>query len=162
MAFYPVAGCKIFIGTALDEKSTDFVASDFTSMVWTEVKKWTQMGDMGDSAAEIPLQIIGEGRDKSQKGTRNAGSMQNIFASIPDDPGQLALIAAEKSSNNYAFKIELNDAPAAGASPKPSQRLFVGLVMSAPETGGGANTVRNLSVNIKINSNIVKVAASAA
>ena len=161
MAFYPVAGCKIFIGSALDEKATDFVASDFTSQTWTEITKWTQMGDFGDSNASVPLQVIGEGRDKAQKGTADAGEMQNIFAAVDTDPGQIALRAAQKTKQNYAFQIIMNDAPAAGASPKPGQRLFVGLVMSARDTGGGPNTVRSLNATVKINSNIVIVPPSA-
>lgn len=161
MAFYPVAGCKFFIGTPVDEKPTDHVVADFSSIVWTEVTKWTQMGDLGDEASPIPLQVIGEGREKTQKGTRNAGTMQNIFAVVPGDAGQDAMRAAEKTQNNYAFKIELNDKPAAGASPKNGVRYFVGLVMSARETGGAANTVRNLAATVNINSNIVGVPASA-
>lgn len=161
MALYSVAGCKFYIGTALDTKTTNFTAVDFTSITWVEVAKWTEAGPMGDTAALITSQIISQGRDEKQKGTRNAGSMQNVFASLPTDPGQIALIAAEKTDDNYAFKVELNDKPAVGAAPKNSLRYFVGLVMSAQETAGGANTVRNLNSTVEINSNIVSVAASA-
>lgn len=161
MAFYPVAGCKFFIGTPLDEKSTDFTEADFASMVWTEVSKWSQMGDLGDSSNLIPIQLIGEERDKQQKGTRSGGTMQNIFVADPTNPGQLALMAAEKTRNNYAIKIELNDKPAVGASPKNGTRMFIGLVQNANETGGAANTPRNLSINIPINSNIVRTQPSA-
>lgn len=161
MALYSVAGCKFYIGTALDTKNTDFVAADFTAITWTEVAKWTEAGPIGDTATLITTPIIGQGRDEKQKGTRNAGSMQNVFASLPTDAGQIALIAAEKTSDNYAFKVELNDKPSSGASPKNSLRYFVGLVMTAQESGGGANTVRNLNSTVEINSNVVRVAASA-
>ncbi|MGH9916723.1 MAG: hypothetical protein ACRD63_15715, partial [Pyrinomonadaceae bacterium] len=62
---------------------------------------------------------------------------------------------------NYPFKIELNDKPAVGAAPKNSLRYFMGLVTSAQEAGGAANTVQSLNSTVEINSNIVKVAASA-
>ncbi len=153
---YPVAGCKIFIGGVLATKAVDFVAADFTSQTWVAIDGWSQMGAIGDSAALITSSIISRGRDLKQKGTRNAGSMQNVFAQIDSDPGQIALIAAEKSPSNYAFKIEFNDAPVGGT---PSQRLFVGLVTTAQEAGGAANTVRNLNSTVEINSNIVSVAA---
>lgn len=160
MSLYPVAGCKIYIGTALDDKSTDFVESDFSSVTWKEIDGWQQMGTAGDTAQIITTSLINRNRDLKQKGTRNAGSMENVFAIVPTDEGQIALIAAEKTNLNYAFKIELNDKPASGAAPKPSQRLFVGLVTSAAEAGGEANTMQMLNATIEINSNIVHVAAT--
>lgn len=158
---YPVAGCKIYIGAAMELPDGDMDASDFSAVTWTEIKKWSQMGAFGDTAALITTQLISEGRDIKQKGTRNAGQMQNVFAVAATDPGQIALIAAEKTLQNYPFKVELNDKPSVGASPKNSLRYFMGLVMSAQEQGGGANTVQNLNATIEINSNIVPVAASA-
>ena len=50
-----------------------------------------------------------------QKGARNAGSMQNVFAINSSDPGQIALIAAEQTRNNYPFKILWDAAPENGA-----------------------------------------------
>lgn len=242
MGLYPVAGCRFFIGGQLSDKSTDFVAADFAGQSWTEVDGWSQMGDIGDSAQVITTSLINRGRDSKQKGTSNAGSMQNVFAKIDTDPGQIAMIAAVKYKQNYAFKIELNDnaevsltgvsmsaaSPgvvskvahglvanqaltfAAGSGTLPtgvvegtqyfvktvssadaftisatpggsaivttgspsgtysvtalkagSQRLFIGLVMGAPETGGDANTIRNMTSTVEINSNIVPVAAAA-
>lgn len=161
MARYSVAGCKIFIGGVLADKSTDFVAADFTSQTWTEITEWVTMGDLGDASADITSQIINEKRDKHAKGTRNAAAMENTFNSDPADPGQIAVIAAEKMSDNYAFKVELNDKPAVGASPKNSLRYFIALVNTARETGGSANTNRMLSVSLQPNSNFVRVAASA-
>lgn len=161
MALYPVAGCRISIGAPVDPASADLTASDFTATVWTEIKGWTQMGDFGDTAELISTQIINSDRDSKMKGTKNAGSMQNVFANDPGDTGQLALIAASKTKNNYPIKIELNDKPAAGASPKNGLRYFHALVMNAVEAGGAANTVRNLNSTLEINSNIVSVAPSA-
>lgn len=160
MSLYPVAGCRIYIGGVLADKATDFVAADFTSQTWVEVDGWSQMGQIGDAGALITTPLINRGRDVKQKGTANAGSMQNVFAIVPGDAGQTALRAAAAPSNksNYAFKIELNDKPD-GVGATASQRLFVGLVMGAQETGGAANTVRNLEATIEINSNVVPVAA---
>lgn len=162
MSLSAVAGQKIFIGTQLDDQADDFVASDFTSIVWTEIDGWSQCGSVGDTAALITTALINRGRDLKQKGTKNAGSMQNVFAIIPDDPGQIALIAASNTNKNYAFKIENNDAATSPPSPvpQPSKRYFVGLVMTAEEPGGEANTIQNLNATIEINSNIVKVAAT--
>ncbi len=150
MALYPVAGSKIFIGGVLSDKATDFVAADFEDEVWVPIDGWSQMGAAGDTAALITSSLINRGRDIKQKGTFNAGQMQNVFAIVDGDTGQEALLAAAQTRNNYAFKVEL----ANGA-----QRLFVALVMSAEEAGGEANTIQNLNSTLEINSNIVKVAA---
>lgn len=237
---YPVAGAKIYIGAALATKASDFVAADFASQSWTEIDGWETMGAIGDAAQVITTSLINRGRDVKQKGTRNAGSMQNVFAILASDPGQIALIAAEKTRSNFAFKIEFDDKPVAASKavtitiaapgvvtwtthglvvgdqvkftttgalptgltagttyyvkttpdadtltvsatpsgsaitttgsqsgthtgttvPTGSQRLFVGLVASAQEAGGGANTVQKLNGTIEINSNIVPVDAT--
>lgn len=162
MSLSAVAGQKIFIGGQLDDQTDDFVAADFTSQTWVEIDGWTQVGAIGDTAALISTDLVNRGRTAKQKGTRNAGQMQNVFAIVPADAGQIALLAAERTSKNYAFKIENNDAATSPASPvpQPSKRYFVGLVMTAEESGGSANTVQSLNATIEINSNIVKVAAN--
>lgn len=159
---YPVAGMRIFIGGVLASKNSDFVEGDFAGQSWIEIDGWETYGAIGDSAALITTQLINRGRDIKQKGTTNAGSMQNNFAVLPDDPGQIALIAAGAGANknNYAFKIEGNDTPASGANPQPTKRYFIGLVMGTPEQGGNANTAQLMQATIEINSNIVRVAAT--
>lgn len=157
---YNVSGCKIYIGGTIAAQSTDFVESDFNSQVWTEIDGWTTMGTFGDNAALTTWELINRGRDVKQKGTANAGSMENVFADIPADAGQIALVAAAQPlvKDNYAFRIELNDR--ATVSGTNGFRYFIGLVMSAEESGGGANDPRNLNSTIEINSNIVRVAAT--
>ena len=106
---YPVAGMKIFIGGVLASKKTNFSVADFASQTWVEIDGWETAGNLGDSAQVITTSLINRNRDIKQKGTRNAGQMQNNFAIVSDDPGQIALIAAEKSPSNYAYKIEGSD-----------------------------------------------------
>lgn len=156
MPLYPVAGCHIYIGGVLSDKSTDFVASDFNGQSWTEVDGWSQMGAHGDTAQVITTALINRNRDIKQKGTSNAGSMQNVFAEIKTDAGQLALIAASLTKSNYAIRIDYNDA----ITTTPTKHYFVALVMSAEAAGGAANTIRNLNSTLEVNSNIVEVAAS--
>jgi hypothetical protein len=160
MALYPVAGCKFYISEdPFPEKSADVVAADFTAVTWQEVGKWTSMGPYGDSAQLITTDLIGEGRTKKMKGTRNAGSMANVFAVDMTDDGQILMIEASETLNNYAFKVELNDSDG-GVGATNSHRLFYGLVMQSQEAGGGANTVQTMNATVEINSNIVTVAAT--
>lgn len=155
---YPVSGAKIYIGQQLAPKSTDFVESDFSTISWTEIDGWTQAGEFGDTAALITSPIINRKRDVKLKGSRNAGSMANVFAIVPGDEGQAAVVAAEADRDDYAFKIEWDDMPDGGTS--PTTHYFIGLVMTAGRTGGDANTPRNLNVTIEVNSNIVEVDAA--
>ena len=153
---YAVAGQRLYIGSApIEAPDDDMELSDFSGVTWIEVKKWAQAGAIGDAAALITTPLIDRARDVKMKGTKNAGSMQVNFGLSLTDAGQLAIIAASKSDLNYPFKIVGVDEPAVGSAPAPSERLFVGLVMSAQEAGGAANTAQMLNSTIEINSNIV-------
>ncbi len=161
MPIFSTAGSKLSIGAAIDEKNIDFVAADFTSQTWVEIKNLETLGSLGDTSEAINQAIIGESRVKTLKGARTASTMEIVAALDYADAGQLALIAAEKQSSAFAFKLELADKPAAGASPKNSIRYFIAKVMSIVEAYEGANSVVNLTATLGVNSNIVKVAASA-
>jgi hypothetical protein len=143
MSLFPVAGSHIYIGGVLSDKNADFVASDFTSQTWTEIDGWSQAGTIGDAGALITTPLINRGRDAKQKGTANAGSMQNIFAFNASDAGQLALIAASLPSNknNYAFKILWNDAA-------PVTSAVVTVTIAAP--GVVTDTAHGLSVGDQV------------
>lgn len=149
---FPVAGSHFYIGGVKATQSTDFTESDFSAESWTEVDGWSQCGAIGDTAALITTQLINRSRDLKQKGTSNAGQMQNVFARISSDSGQAALLSAAAASNksNYAFKIAWSSGDV---------WYFVGLAMSSNQSGGGANTIANINCTVEINSNVVEVNA---
>jgi len=111
MALFPVAGDRIYIGGVLSDKNADFVAADFAAQTWVEIDGWQSAGPIGDSAQEIATDLINRGRTIVQKGTRRSPAMENSFAIVPGDAGQAALIAAERTKFNYAFRIVRDDAP---------------------------------------------------
>lgn len=156
---FATAGAKLFIGAQLNAKAADFVLGDFASQSWVEVNWLENIGAFGDEAAAITFDAIGEGRTQKLKGNRNAGDMSIVCALDYEDSGQIALRAAEATDYNYAFKVEFDDAPT--GSGDPSERYFIGLVMSARETLDTANNVMKMNVVVAINSNIVRVNASA-
>lgn len=160
---FSTAGSKLSIGAAKTFGGTDFTATDFTSgsPVYTEITGTTNLGSAGDAAELITSNHINVNRTRKLKGTRNAGSMQVVCDLDYADAGQLAVIAAEKTKDTYAFKVEFNDKPATGASPKNSMRYFTALVMSASEQWDEANNTMKLNITLEIDSNIVRVAASA-
>lgn len=108
---YSVAGCRYYIGPAVNLPDIDVVEADFASTTWTEVTKYMEAGSLGDASALITTPLIDRKRDLKQKGTRNAPSRQDNFGVAPSDPGQIAMIAAEKTDYNYPFRVDLNDTP---------------------------------------------------
>lgn len=143
---YSVSGSTIAIGGVLASKATDFVAGDFASQTWTNIDGWESAGSVGDTADVIKTNLINRDRVLKQKGSNDAGSMENNFAIIDADPGQVALIAASKTDSNYAFKVTWNGGDV---------QYFIGLVTEAPRAGGTSNTVQMLKAKIEINSNVV-------
>lgn len=156
---FAVAGARFYIGSAaMTVPTTDVTEATFSAVSWIEVDGWETMGAIGDAANEIVTQLINRGRDTVQKGTRRSPTQQHNFAVNTSDAGQQAMIAAEAAQYNYPFKLVFDDAPSAGT---PSEKKFIGLVLSAQEQGGGANTTRMLQCSVAPNTNIVSKAASA-
>jgi hypothetical protein len=151
-----VAGAKFYIGATHVTQTTDFVAADLSGDVYTLVDGWKTMGKYGDSSALITTDIINRGRTTKQKGTTNAGNMQNVFAEVNGDAGQAMMRTAQTSKNNYSFKIVYDDSLGVNGTTE----YFIGLVMNWAGAGGDANTDRDMEATIEINSNIVRVDAA--
>lgn len=133
------------------------MVADFASQTWVEIGEVEALGTVGDTSAEITFDSISANRTRRLKGTRNAGSMEVVCGIDYEDPGQIALIAAEKTIHDYAFRIVMNDAPAGGT---PSERLFVAKIGSAAEALETANNVMKLNASLWVNSNVVHVDAA--
>ncbi|MGK7661962.1 MULTISPECIES: hypothetical protein [unclassified Marinovum] len=159
MPIFATAGATLHIGAALAAKQTNFVASDFDSQTWTEIKETESLGSFGDTSQEILFDSVASRRTRRIKGSRNAGSMEVICGIDYADAGQIAAIAAEKTSDNYAFKLVFDDAPSGGT---PSERYFIAMVGGATEQLDTANNVMKLNLSLWINSNVVRVNAAEA
>jgi hypothetical protein len=158
MTIYATNGAKLYIGGVTATKSTDFVVGDFSGETFVEIGETEGLGSVGDTSAEILFEGISDARARRLKGVRNAGAMDIVCGIDYADAGQIALLAAEKTSHNYAFKLVLNDAPAGGT---PSERYFVAAVGSAVEAYDTANNVMKLNASLWVNSNVVRVNAAA-
>lgn len=160
MTIFTTAGTRIYIGGPLAAKSSDFIVADFAgqSALWVEIDETEGLGSAGDTSAEVTFDAVNSARTRRLKGTRSAGTMDIVCGLDPNDPGQIALIAAERTKGDYAFRVVLADAPVGGT---PSERLFVAQVGSAAEQYDTANSVAKLNASLWINSNIVKIAAEA-
>ncbi len=157
MAFFATNGSKFYIGGAKSAPSGALASSDFTGTTWTEVKGLENLGSAGDTSEAVTFQTVDMERSQTIKGSRSAGTMEIVVAVNATDAGQIAVIAAEKTIHDYAFRLVLNDAPEGGT---PSERMFVGKVMSQSEQFDAANNVVKMKASIAINSNIVRVNAA--
>lgn len=157
MTIYTTAGTRLYIGGPLAAKSSDFEAADFASQMWVEIDETEGLGSAGDTSSEVTFDGINSGRTRRLKGTKNAGTMEVVCGLDPADPGQIALVAAERAKGDYAFRVVLADAPVGGT---PSERMFVAQVGSASETYDSANSVMKFNATLWINSNIVKIDAA--
>lgn len=161
MTVHATAGLKVYIGGTMEQQSDDFVLADFTTppQTWVEIKEVEAAGSVGDTSEAVNFTAISDARTKVLKGPRSAGTMELICGIDADDAGQLAIIAAEKTPYDYAFKVVFNDAPPGGT---PSERYFIAKVMSQSEQYDQANSVMKLNASLGVNSNIVRVAAEEA
>lgn len=114
---FATAGAVLSIGTApMVFNGTDFSAADFAGVTWKKIGGTTNLGSAGDTSELISSNHIDTQRTRKTKGTRNAGQMQVVSDLDYADEGQLAVVAAEKSSHSYPFKVTLNDAPPPASS----------------------------------------------
>lgn len=156
MAIFTTAGAKLYIGGPLNGPTV--TPSSFTGIVWVQVRRLENLGNLGDTSEEVTFDDIGEARRIKLKGVRDAGTMEVVAAIDPADAGQTAVRAAEATPNDYAFRLVFNDAPVGGT---PSERRFVGKVMSVAEVFDTAANVMKLNMSIGVNSNVVPTDAAA-
>lgn len=163
MAISATAGDKLFIGpvvnadiiNAMDDESAVTFFEAFTSGDWTEVEEVEDLGEHGDTSEEITFTAINNRRVRKLKGPRNAGTKNIVVGRDPTDPGQQAMVAAEGTDFNYAFKIEYADAR--DENHTDSVEYFAGMVMSKATNQGNVSNVTRRTFPIGINTGIYEV-----
>lgn len=159
---YSMKGAKLYIGAAVAIKSGAWVVGDFTTPLTakTEIKEPETMASAAEEFAELAFENISDGAVRVLKGSRKGGLMDFTHGHDYADAGQIAVKAAFEAEGDYAFEIEWADKPSSGASPKNSRRLFIGKVMKMSDGGEGAG-VAKFTYSVQLNSNVVRVNASA-
>jgi len=156
MGFTPSNGTKLYVGPVADINVD--TASEYAGLTYVEVKGVTNLGEFGDSSADITSSELNDNRVQHAKGTRDGGSPAFVCNNYPDDAGQQAMYAAESDNNDYAFKIVFPNPKTTGGV--GATRYFRGRVMSTREGVGAANSPINVTFNVGINSDVVRVAAT--
>ncbi|SFB82361.1 hypothetical protein [Tropicimonas isoalkanivorans] len=161
MSVYSAKDTLIFISTTSQDTEPANEAA-YEALSYTEIGangEVESIGRFGDTSNEVTFAGLKDGRITRAKGTRDAGTLDLVMAINYADPGQVALVAAEKTDFNYAFKIQFNDAPDGGT---PSVRYFIGMVGSAAEEAEGVDAILKFHSSIWINSPVTRVDAAGA
>lgn len=163
MAIHKTAGARLYIGPVANpdtiEAMTDEDALSYFDGIsggdWTEVEEIESFGDLGDNSEVATFASVKDRRVRKVKTTRDAGTMAIVCGRDALDAGQIALIAAEKTDNNYAFKIVYADAR--DEDHTTSTEYFAGMVMSRPTNLGGVQDITKRTFNIGVNTAVYEV-----
>jgi hypothetical protein len=147
----------VAISNAAITDATDTTA-EFAALTWVLVGFIESTSDYGDASADVTGNVISEGRTRHAKGTRDAGIFTLTCFHKPDDVGQLALAAAQLTSNRYGIRIRPRDRLTGGGT--DSIDYFRGIIQSARRSALEANTPQRIVYNIGIDSQIYNVAAT--
>lgn len=160
MSIQTAAGVRFFIGgKVVPETFTE--AGYNTAATWVEVGEVEDLNEFGDEVNPVTFTALGDPRVRKFKGSYDAGTMNLTVGFDAGDDGQEDLSEAleDSASANYLFKIEYNDDPDDGANSAPTKRFFSGKVMSMRENVGSVDNIIRASVNIGIDTEVIKVAA---
>lgn len=152
------SGARFFISNSSITSAIDTIAEFEATSQWIEIGLVEDLGELGDEASAVTGAAIGDGRIRKAKGARDAGMLAVVCFHDPIDAGQLAVIAAEATNNNYGFKIILPDSPSGAYS--DTIQYFRGLVMSKRLRLGTNDNIMRRMFNIGVNSEVFEDPAS--
>lgn len=159
MGVQTAAGSKLYIGPVAGP--TVDTKAEYEGLAYVECGEIEDMGEIGDKANEIKFTSVGDRRVRKFKGSFDAGTMSITVGFDPADDGQVAVLAAFASDDDYAFKITLNDAPPDSDGGETTM-YFRGKVMSKPLTIGTAENVVKRKFDIGVNSEVLEIDAQEA
>jgi len=148
-------GSKLYIGEVVDIQDLPN-QSEYEAMTWVLVGTVEDAGDQGDARADITFESLDTDRTEHLTGPADAGSQRVVSAYLPDDVGQIAMVAAQADSFNRGFKMELNNKPSVDYT--NTIRYYSGRVMDARVGIGNARNVLRNNFQIGINSATIEVA----
>lgn len=161
MAIHRTAGARFYIGPVVDadaiEAMDEAAALAFFEAIaaedWEEVEEVESFSDLGDNSDVATFASVKNRRMRKLKTTRDAGTLAVVTGRDALDAGQIAMIEAEKTDFDYAFKLVYNDARTEDYS--PSTEYFGGMVMSRPTNIGNVKDVTKRTFNIGVNTAII-------
>lgn len=140
---------RAYIGPiATRETFNTLAAFQAGGVIYVEIGMLESVGERGDSSSEVTGNVINEGRTRKGKGVRNGGNMPIVVFEDSEDAGQVAMKAAEKTSNKYAMKIEKANG---------DLEFMRVLVMSAKKNQLASDSLNRITFDCGIDSEIFEV-----
>ncbi len=104
---YTMANTKIFISENPVTAKLEATPTDFQGINWIEIKGLFNVGELGGEQTVNEYELISSDWVMKSKGTRNSGTMTNVFIPLHLDPGQAKFREAiEDNCRPYAFRVE--------------------------------------------------------
>lgn len=129
--------------------------AEYEADSYTAVGEVEDLGEFGDTAETVNFTALENRRVRKLKGSFDAGSVTVQAGADTLDPGQIAMVEAFASDEDYNFKITLNDEVTVGGT--PTTMYFSGKVMSIPHNVGSVNNVVRRTFMVDINTEILVV-----
>lgn len=145
---FAVAGSRFFVGSSFSAGIDQVSATDFASQAWVEVGGCESLGSSAETVTTWDNTHLGSTRGTIGKGVATASPMTLTVGVDAADAGQLALLAALRSPESFAFRIALSDG---------TTRMFLGLVIGAEEVLEAASDVARMMVTIARQTNLVRL-----
>lgn len=145
------AGSVLSIGTTASATNQ----AQFEADTYTAISNLSNMGEFGGMSNILQFPVVSDTYVKKSKGTRNAGDPVIVVGRISDDPGQVAMRAAEETKFTFNFKLEVEDAE--DANHTNTVFYFRAIVASATNQFGGNEDFRTETYNLGIQGKILIV-----
>lgn len=127
--------------------------AEYEALTYLEVSDTSAVPALGGSNASVTFE--GLKRVVRGKGVFDPGEAALTWARSIGDPGQAAIKAAGETSQCYAIKVELSDAPAANQT--NTVFYFQGTVGAVQLNGGGPNDVAQESTTVQLQDRPIEV-----
>lgn len=104
---YTMKNTKIFISEDPVASKLEVTPADFQGINWVEIRGLFTVGELGAEQSVNEFELINSDWMQKTKGTRNGGTMANVFIPLALDPGQVKFQeAVNDNCRPYAFKVE--------------------------------------------------------
>lgn len=145
-AVQTLAGTTIGISATLPTTFDSDAMTGYPSETYTSLGEVTDLPEFGKTYNLVTHNPIADRQTKKYKGAYNNGTLSVTMARDDDDAGQVILLAALASDNDYAFKVTYQDT---------TVDYFTGKVMSFTSVAGGVDSIVNRNCRIEITRDIV-------
>lgn len=163
MSVSKTSGARLYIGPVvnpdiIEDMTDEAVIAYFEGISggdWTELEEIESLGELGDKSDVATFASLKNRRVRKFKTTRDAGTLSVVVGRDPLDPGQAAMVAAEKTDFNHAFKLVYADAR--DEQHTDSIEYFGGMVMSRATNVGGNSDITKRTFDIGVNTAVFEV-----